>query len=107
MAGQAPQFPGILMLLAASFCWAAGTLLVRRRPVALDPFAATAWEMVLGGAFNLIIGILLQGREPVVWNVRLLGALAYLAGFGSISDLRLRQSDRRRVPRLVAVARIG
>ncbi len=75
---------GLLILLAAAFTWAAGTVVMRRRPVTLDSFAATGWEMLLGGGLNLIVGALLQGREPIVVNLRMAGALAYLILFGSI-----------------------
>ncbi len=82
--GEPTQPLGMLILLLAAFTWAAGTLLLRRRPVTLDPFAATGWEMLIGGGFNLAIGAVLQGGQPIEVNAPMLGALAYLVLFGSI-----------------------
>jgi drug/metabolite transporter (DMT)-like permease len=83
-AGQAANPVGLLTVVAASFFWAAGTLVTRRRPLTIDPFAATGWEMAFGGLGNLLLGLTVQARTPITWNAALFGSLAYLAVFGSI-----------------------
>lgn len=75
---------GIVALLIAALSWSAGTLLMRRRPVRLDAFAATGYEMLFGGLFNLLFAALLWDGQPIRWGAELLSALAYLIVFGSL-----------------------
>jgi drug/metabolite transporter (DMT)-like permease len=55
--------------------------------VKVDAFVATGWEMLFGGGLNLILGLLIQGRQPITWNVALAGSLLYLIVFGSLLTL--------------------
>jgi drug/metabolite transporter (DMT)-like permease len=75
---------GIGALLIAALSWSAGTLLLRRRPVRLDAFAATGYEMVFGGLFNLGIAAVLWNGSPLRWTPELAGALGYLIVLGSL-----------------------
>jgi drug/metabolite transporter (DMT)-like permease len=75
---------GFAALLIAALSWSAGTLLLRRRPVRLDAFAATGYEMVFGGLFNLVFAALLWDGAPVRWTAELAGALGYLIILGSL-----------------------
>lgn len=43
--GGAPL--GVALMLAAAFCWAVGTLVIKRYPVDLPPAAMTAWQLAL------------------------------------------------------------
>jgi drug/metabolite transporter (DMT)-like permease len=83
-AGAQLDLRGIGLLVVASASWAAGTLLIRRRPLRLSALTATGWEMLLGGAFNLALGLAFQGRRPILWSQELLLSLAYLVVFGSL-----------------------
>lgn len=38
---------GVVLMLAAALCWALGTLVIKRYPVALAPAALTAWQLAL------------------------------------------------------------
>lgn len=78
---------GIAVLLVAAMSWALGTLLLRRRPVRLDPFASTAYQMLAGGVFNLALAIGLRQAWPAQTSPALVGALAYLIVFGSLIAL--------------------
>jgi drug/metabolite transporter (DMT)-like permease len=89
---------GILALLVAALSWSAGTLLMRRNPVRLDAFAATGYEMVFGGLFNLGVAALLYRGEAVAWTAPLAGSLAYLVVFGSLIAFTAFTWLTRRVP---------
>jgi drug/metabolite transporter (DMT)-like permease len=78
---------GLAVLLGAALSWSSGTLLMRRRPVKVDAFVATGWEMLFGGGLNLMLGLLIQGRQPITWNTALAGSLLYLIVFGSLLTL--------------------
>lgn len=78
---------GLALLVCAALSWSLGTLLMRRRPVKVDAFVATGWEMLFGGVLNSILGLLIQGRQPIAWNTELVGSLLYLIVFGSLVAL--------------------
>jgi len=71
-------------LMFGSLCWSVGSIISRRTQLAVDPFAATAWEMTLGGVVNMIIAFALNDQHKVVWTARGVGATVYLTIFGSL-----------------------
>jgi len=75
---------GAIFLLGAPICWALGSVWSRRLP--LPPGAmSSAAEMVVGGVVLLGIAALTGERLPATLpGIRPLGALIYLAVFGSI-----------------------
>ncbi|SDY76407.1 EamA family transporter [Hymenobacter psychrophilus] len=78
---------GIGAVLVASFMWAVGSLYSRQKPVSGSPFVGVGMQMLCGGGYLLIIG-LLHG-EAATFHVaevplKIWGALAYLITFGSI-----------------------
>jgi drug/metabolite transporter (DMT)-like permease len=66
-------------------CFSAGNLLSSRmQSMGLHPFATNSWAMLIGAAV-LTLGSLFAGYSFAVEpSVRYLGALAYLAVFGSV-----------------------
>jgi drug/metabolite transporter (DMT)-like permease len=78
---------GLALLVCAALSWSLGTLLMRRRPLRVDAFVGTGWEMLFGGGLNLIAGFLFQSRQPITWNSELVGSLLYLIVFGSLAAL--------------------
>jgi drug/metabolite transporter (DMT)-like permease len=73
-----------LSLLGGSFSWALGSVLAKKwKSPDVDPFSATAWEMIAAGLANLLIAFVLGDPERVVWSARGLGAMAYLVICGS------------------------
>lgn len=75
---------GTIFLLGAPMCWALGSVWSRRLP--LPPGAmASAAQMLIGGAVLLLIAGLTGEHLPATLpGLRPLGALIYLAVFGSI-----------------------
>jgi len=72
------------VLMVGSLCWSVGSIISRRTQLTVDPFAATAWEMTLGGTVNMIIAFALKDHHTVVWTTRGVVAVVYLTIFGSL-----------------------
>jgi drug/metabolite transporter (DMT)-like permease len=85
--GETLEPLGLAVLLAATFCWALGSLYARRAPLPASPLLTTGMEMICGGALLLVAGTL-NGE----WSRLRLDqisprsglALIYLTIFGSL-----------------------
>jgi drug/metabolite transporter (DMT)-like permease len=75
---------GTAVLILGSLCWSVGSIISRRSHLSVDPFAATAWEMTLGGAVNMFIALALNEHHTVIWTTRGIAATVYLTIFGSL-----------------------
>lgn len=62
----------------------AGSLLSGRRPSTLDPFVGSAWQMVIAGTVNVLIGTAAGGWQSAHWTRGVWVALLWLATFGSL-----------------------
>src|SRR3954451_21565569 len=84
--GQAPLW-GVLVCLAAATSWAAGSFYSNRLPRPADAFAATAYEMLLGGLAMVATGLVAGEAGDVhlsKFSTDSLLALAYLIFIGSL-----------------------
>ena len=73
-----------LSLQGGSFSWALGSVLAKKwKSPEVDPFSATAWEMIAAGLANLLIALALGDFVRVQWTARGVGAVAYLVVCGS------------------------
>jgi len=73
-----------LSLPFASFSWALGSVLAKKwKSPEIDPFAATAWQMVAAGVANLMFSFAVRDYTRVVWTARGIGAVLYLVVCGS------------------------
>lgn len=79
-----PQLFSSGALLFGTVCWSLGSIISRRARLTLDPFAATGWEMTLGGSVNMIIAFALNDHHRVIWTGRGIAAIVYLTIFGSL-----------------------
>jgi drug/metabolite transporter (DMT)-like permease len=78
---------GVLVLLGASFAWAAGSAYMRVAPLPRGPFASAALQMLTAGALLGLFGAATGeiGRVHVAAiSGASLGALAFLVVFGSL-----------------------
>ena len=78
--GNAPLW-GVLLLVAASLSWAAGSFYSGRIPQPADAFAATAWQMLLGGTVMVALGLVVGEWGDLhlsELSARSLSAFAYL-----------------------------
>lgn len=84
--GDAPLW-GVLLIVAASISWAAGSYYSKRMDLPLDTFVSTAFQMLLGGAAMVVAGLLVGEAGDLdlgAFSARSLGAFAYLIVFGSL-----------------------
>ena len=71
-------------LLVAAAAWAAGSVLAQRLRLSSPSLLLCAWQMLVGGVVNLIIGAATGGLSRQHWTASLWGAILYLAIFGSL-----------------------
>jgi len=73
-----------ISLIGGSFSWALGSVLAKKwKSPDVDPFSATAWEMVAAGLANLLFAAVAGDAARVVWTARGIGAAVYLVVCGS------------------------
>jgi drug/metabolite transporter (DMT)-like permease len=77
----------LLLTVLGSFLWAFGSFLSPRLPVPRDAFAATAYEMLAGGAVLMTVALLSYSPSelnPAAYSARSIFGLWYLIIFGSL-----------------------
>jgi len=73
-----------LSLVGGSFSWALGSVLAKKwKSPDVDPFSATAWEMIAAGLVNLLIALAVGDLARAHWTTRGVGAVVYLIVCGS------------------------
>lgn len=73
-----------ISLLCGSFSWALGSVLAKKwKSAEVDPFSATAWQMIAAGVANLLFAIGAGDFSRVVWTPRGISATVYLVVCGS------------------------
>jgi drug/metabolite transporter (DMT)-like permease len=81
--GGAPLW-ALLLVVASSVMWAAGSFLSSRLPLPADSFAATSFEMLAGGLILLPIGLATTHPHFSDFSSRSIGGFFYLVTFGSV-----------------------
>ena len=84
VAGEGPglglaKLPGVALGLGAAVLFALGTVLTKRRPLALDPLASAAWQVGLGCAPLLLPTLLLERPDWAALPASGWASLAYMA----------------------------
>ena len=74
---------GIGTQIVGTWLWTAGTIYSKRHKTAADSIVVTAWEMLVAGVVLIGIGSLLGEWPSFHVDAKGLGAIAYLAVFGS------------------------
>jgi len=73
-----------ISLLGGSFSWALGSVLTKRwKSPHVDPFSATAWQMIAAGLGNLLFAVGARDFSKVVWTPRGICATVCLVICGS------------------------
>lgn len=81
---QREQLWASVSLIGGSFTWALGSVLAKKwKSPEVDPFSATAWEMIAAGLGNFLFAFAFEDWAHVHWTTRGLGATAYLVVCGS------------------------
>jgi drug/metabolite transporter (DMT)-like permease len=81
--GGAPLW-SLLLVVGSAVTWATGSFISRRLPMPRDTFAATAYEMLAGGAILLPIGLATTHPHFSDFSARSGFGWIYLVSFGSI-----------------------
>jgi drug/metabolite transporter (DMT)-like permease len=84
--GDAPV-GGVLVVVAAAFCWASGSFASGRLALPRDPLRATTLEMLCGGAAMVVVALVAgEGADvrPGAFSGDSILAFAYLVTFGSL-----------------------
>lgn len=80
--------PAVLLalaaLLAGPLSWTTGSVLSRRTRLPLNSFVAAAWQMLIAGAFDTLLGTALGQWPQFHFNRSAAGAIAYLIVGGSL-----------------------
>src|SRR6476661_5209367 len=65
------QFWASISLLGGSFSWALGSVLAKKwKSPEIDPFSATAWQMIAAGVANSLAAVALGDPARTVWTAR-------------------------------------
>jgi drug/metabolite transporter (DMT)-like permease len=73
-----------LSLIGGSFSWALGSVLAKKwKSPEVDPFSATAWEMIAAGLGNFLVAFFTRDLSRVIWTARGVAAMGYLVVCGS------------------------
>jgi len=70
-------------LLFSSFSWATGSVLSRKWQMSVDPFVATAYEMIFAGLGHVLVSAITGQFRRAVLTPRAIMAVLYLVVFGS------------------------
>jgi drug/metabolite transporter (DMT)-like permease len=75
---------GLLACVGAAVMWASGSFASPRLSLPRDPLVSVGWQMLLGGAAILVVGLGAgEGGDVHSFSLRSVAALAYLVVFGS------------------------
>ncbi|MCD4748930.1 MAG: EamA family transporter [Thermoanaerobaculales bacterium] len=81
--GMSGDLPGILVVIGATVCWGAGSLLLSHRPVGLDSTVTASLQLLTSAVgfslFALVMSEPVPTPTPTAW-----GAWVYLVIFGSV-----------------------
>ena len=82
--GGMQQTAGCVIVLAAAFLWAVGSILSRELKLPVNPMVAAGWQMLAAGIFSSLAALTVNGWQASHWTRGALGAVAYLVTFGSL-----------------------
>jgi drug/metabolite transporter (DMT)-like permease len=72
-------------LIIAAIAWAVGTVMSRRMQIKASTLVFSAWQMLIAGSINLLIGVASGGLRSSHWTRGAWIAVLYLAIFGSLA----------------------
>lgn len=83
---QQPGFYfGLLLSVAAMLSWSVGTMVIARNRVAINPYYATGWQMLMSSVILFAVAYLLQPTIPIGQiGIKAWAVIAYLIVAGSL-----------------------
>lgn len=81
---KAEYVTGIILIFAAVLSWAAGSLWIKKKSPASDPFANAGLQMFFGGLWLFPLSLVFDDLQDVQWSYQAVYVLVYLIAFSSI-----------------------
>ncbi len=81
--GVTADVAGVAVLLGGTICWGGGSILLRRRPVSLDPVVSSGWQQLVG-SLGFAALALATGEPAPAPTLHAWFAWSYLVVFGSL-----------------------
>ena len=78
------QLFGSLLVLFSSVSWASGSILTKRWHMAVDPYTASGWQMLIAGLLSGTLALLIGDTHRATWEASSLWAVVYLVFAGSL-----------------------
>ena len=80
------QDVGLLLVLGSAWCWATGSIVLRRQRLESSRLASAAWQMVIGGGILTVLGVITGevAQLPAQWTAGAAAAFFYLLIVGSL-----------------------
>ena len=78
---------GVLIVVAAAFCWATGSFTSGKLPLPRDPIRSTSWQMICGGGTMALVGVVAGETGDVdfaAFSTESVLAFVYLVVMGSL-----------------------
>lgn len=76
---------GIFMTFLGNICWAFGTVWVKKKTTATNPFLAAGLQMLFGGIFLLPMSLIFDDYATITTSGGMVFSLVYLILFGSVA----------------------
>jgi drug/metabolite transporter (DMT)-like permease len=78
------QLFGAALVLFSSVSWASGSVLVKRWHMAVDPYTASGWQMLVAGVIGGVLALVSGDLHKTTWVASSLWAIVYLVFAGSL-----------------------
>lgn len=83
VSGTVGELVGIAIQLVGTWLWVTGSVVSKKRPLSTDGTVATGYEMLIAGAVLAVVAAVLGEYGHVTFTAAGVGAILYLAVFGS------------------------
>ena len=93
---------GIVLIFMATLSWALGSVLIKKRGKASNPFLNAGLQMFFGGVFCLPVSLAFDDYANFSWNTEAIYALVYLSLLGSVAAFAMYSYALTRLPVTIA-----
>lgn len=93
---------GIILIFVATFTWAIGSILTKRKNYDTNPFLNAGMQMFFGGIFCLPFSFVFDDLSHVVFSTEVVFALSYLIIMGSVAAFSMYAYTLSKLPITIA-----
>lgn len=93
---------GIILIFVATFTWAIGSILTKRKNYDTNPFLNAGMQMIFGGLFCLPFSFAFDDLNHVVFSPEVIFALSYLILMGSVAAFSMYTYTLSKLPITIA-----